>query len=156
MNHSGFGRRLADGAVFLTLMAWMAGAVAMETAEPPKQPKHKVVYQCHRGEPEAYASMLFSVSQMKERYGDDIDIVVVCFGPGIHLLAKKPKRPVPLDLREKLNYLDMYGVHFQACTNTMNALGWGEDDMLDVAKVIPVGADQLMTLQEAGYAYIAW
>lgn len=153
MSQPGFGRRLAVGAVFLTLLVGAQAGIAMDTARPAK---HRVVYQCHRGEPEAYASMLFSVSQMKERYGDDIDIVVVCFGPGIHLLAKEPKRPVPLDLREKLNYLDMYGVQFQACTNTMNALGWEQKDMLDVANIIPVGADQLMTLQEQGYAYIAW
>lgn len=119
-------------------------------------PAHKVVYQCNKGEESDYKSLLFSVSQMKEKYGDDIDIVVVCHGPGIHLLAKKPKRYVPADALEKMGYLDTFGVKFHACGNTMKALGWHDEDMLDFAEVVQIGAEDLMLLQEQGYTYLSW
>ena len=118
-------------------------------------PKHKVVYQCNKGEPHDYKFLLFSVGQMKEKYGDDVDIVVSCFGPGIHLLSKHPKRYVPPELLEQMTYLDTFGVKFHACYNTMKALGWEKEDMLDFATIVPVGAEDLMLLQEQGYQYLA-
>ena len=56
---------------------------------------HRVVYQCSEPGPDAYTRLLFSVTQLKEKHGDNIEIVVTCLGPGIHLLAKKPRRAVP-------------------------------------------------------------
>jgi hypothetical protein len=38
----------------------------------------------------------------------------------------------------------------------MHALGWGPEDMLDLAQVVQIGAEDLMLLQEQGYAYLAW
>jgi intracellular sulfur oxidation DsrE/DsrF family protein len=118
--------------------------------------KYKVVYQCNKGEPSDYKSLLFSVSQLKEKHGDDVDIVVTCLGKGIHLLAKKPKRGVPDTALEQMVYLDTFGVKFHACGNTMNALGWTEEDMHDFVEVVKIGAEDLMLLQHQGYQYLAW
>ncbi len=117
---------------------------------------YKVVYQCNKGEASDYKSLLFSVGQLKEKYGDDVDVVVVCLGKGIHLLAKHPKRPVPESALDTMEYLDAYGVKFHACGNTMHALGWTPEDMHEFVKVVQIGADDLMVLQHQGYAYLAW
>lgn len=118
-------------------------------------PTHKVVYQCNKGGVSDYKFLLFSVSQLKEKYGDDIDIVVSCFGPGLQLLGKNPEREVPSSALEQMNYLDTYGVKFHACGNTMKALGWHQEDLRDFATVVPIGAEDLMLLQEQGYQYLA-
>ncbi len=117
---------------------------------------HKLVYQCNKADPDYWRAILFSVGEMLRKYGDDIQLVVVCIGPGIHILAKKPERPVPKKIRERVSSLAAYGVAFHACGNTMKSLGWSKDDLLDFAQVVPVGADDLMRLQEQGFAYISW
>jgi len=38
----------------------------------------------------------------------------------------------------------------------MEALQWTQDDLLDFVKVVPIGADDLMLLQEKGFSYISW
>ncbi len=118
--------------------------------------RHKVVYQCSEPGPDAYSHLLFSVGELKEKHGDQIDIVVTCLGPGIHLLAKRPRRPVPHGALDKMMYLDLAGVQFHACGNTMNTLGWSPSDMHDFVTVVPIGAEDLMLLQEQGYAYLKW
>jgi uncharacterized protein len=142
--------------VWLLTLASQPALAADESPAAPDGPRYKVAYQCNKGEPEDYKSLLFSVGQLKEKYGDDVDIVVTCLGKGIHLLAKKPKRGVPESALEQMSYLDTFGVKFHACGNTMHALGWTADDMYDFVKVVPIGADDLMRLQHQGYAYLAW
>ena len=117
---------------------------------------NKVVYQFNKAEESYHNAVLFSVGVMLRKYGDNIHIVVVGIGPGIHILAKKPERPVSNEVRERVASLLQYGVEFHACGNTMKALGWSDKDVLDSAKVVEVGAADLMELQQKGYAYISW
>jgi hypothetical protein len=134
---------------------------ASETADAPlkfpgEAPGHRVVYQLNKAEPEYQNAVLFSVGAMLRKYGDDIHIVVVAIGPGIHTLAKNPKREVSEDIKAKIRSLAEYGIEFHACGNTMKSLKWTDADMLPFAKVVEVGASDLMELQEQGYAYISW
>ncbi len=123
---------------------------------PGEEPSHKVVYQFNKGDAEYHQHVLFSVGAMLRKYGDDIHIVITCFGPGIHILAEFPKRPVSKETRQRVDSLAQYGVEFHACGNTMESLGWTQDDLFPFAKVVDVGAGDLMELQEKGYAYVSW
>ena len=143
--------------LLLSLILPLAGTVAAEdAAQAGDQSMHRVVYQCSEPGPDAYTHLLFSVAELKEKHGDNIDIVVTCLGPGIHLLAKRPQREVPEHALDKMQYLDLAGVKFHACGNTMHTLGWTAADMHDFVKVVPIGAEDLMLLQEQGYAYLKW
>lgn len=117
---------------------------------------HSIVYQCNKADPEYLQHILFSAGEMLRKYSDDIEIVIVAFGPGIHLVGKHPLRPIPLELQQRTSSLAQYGVAFHACGNTMTSLGWSESDLLPFATVVPVGADDIMLLQEKGFAYISW
>jgi len=117
---------------------------------------NKVVYQFNKEDETYHNAVLFSVGAMLRKYGDNIHIIVVGIGPGIHILAKNPKRPVSNTVRERVASLLQYGVEFHACGNTMKSLGWTEKDMLESAKIVEVGAADLMELQQQGYAYISW
>jgi len=123
---------------------------------PGDEPAHKVVYQFNKADWAYQESVLFSVGAMLRKYGDNIRIVVVAIGPGIHILAKDPNRAVPPMIKSRVASLAQYGVEFHACGNTMKTQGWGEDDMLPFSTVVEVGAADLMELQEQGYAYINW
>lgn len=120
------------------------------------EPEHKVVYQFNQADPDYMGHVLFSVGALLRKYGDKIHIVVTAIGPGIHILAEDPGRPVPEIIQKRVASLAAYGVSFHACGNTMKSLGWTEDDILDFAEVVEVGADDLMLLQEQGYSYISW
>lgn len=140
---------------------WLALALAVALlagplAQAEETRRHKVVYQCSEPGPDAYSHLLFSVAQLKEKFGNDIDIVVTCLGPGIHLLAKRPRRGVPPGAVEQMMYLDLAGVEFHACGNTMKTLGWTPVDMHDFVTVVPIGAEDLILLQEQGYSYLKW
>ena len=134
----------------------VSDAPSQELRFPGDPADHKVVYQFNKGEEAYQNAVLFSVGAMLRKYGDNIHIVVVGIGPGIHILAKRPKRPVSKEIRERVASLLQYGVEFHACGNTMKSLDWTEKDMLESAKVVEVGAADLMELQEQGYSYISW
>lgn len=144
-------------------MVGLSSAVSQAAAEteaaakfPGDAPKHRVVYQLNKADEEYQTHILFSAGAMLRKYGDDIGIVIVAIGPGIHILAKKPKRPVSDEIKQRVRSLHEYGVSFHACGNTMKTQGWKDEDMLELAKVVEVGASDLMELQEQGYAYISW
>jgi len=148
------GTVLAIGATPRSAAAAPAPAAARMPGDPPE---HHLVYQLNRADPDYIEHILNSVGAMIGRYEDNVALVVVAFGPGIHLLAKRPGRPVPQALRDRArSQARDYGVRFVACGNTMQTLGWTAAALEDFAQVEPVGAATLMELQERGYAYIAW
>lgn len=129
---------------------------ADELRFPDDPPDHKVVYQFNKFDPDYQNHILFSAGAVLRKYGDNVKIVVTCFGPGLHLLAKKPGRPISEEMRQRVSSLEVYGVEFHACGNTMKSLKWTKEDLLPFAKVVEVGAADLIELQEEGYSYISW
>jgi intracellular sulfur oxidation DsrE/DsrF family protein len=119
-------------------------------------PEHFVVYQLNKADSEYHDHIVFSVGAMLRQYGDNIKVAVVAFGPGIHVLLKKPRRVVSQEVHEKIISLHEYGVDFFACGNTLKSLKLDEADVLPLATVVEVGASKLMELQKQGYAYISW
>ncbi len=119
------------------------------------QAAHKLVYQLNKADHDYIESVLFSCGEMLRKYGDDIELVVSAFGAGIHILAKKPGRPISTTHKQRVQSLIEYGVRFQACGNTMKSLHWTEKDVIDKIQIVPVGIDGIMQLQEQGFSYIS-
>ncbi len=116
---------------------------------------HQLVYQCNKIDPDYIEHVLFSCGEMLRKYGDDIELVIAAFGPGLNLLAKQPKRPVSTLHQQRVKSLFEYGVRFQACGNTMISMGWTEKDLIEESVIVPVGVDGIMQLQEQGFSYIS-
>ncbi len=130
---------------------------AEAAAFPGDETTHKVVYQINHAEPEHIEHILNSISAVLSKYVDDVSVAIVAFGPGIHLLATQPQRPIPAILRQRVKGMaDNYGVELVACGNTMKSLNWGREHIIAQAKIEQVGAAALMDYQQRGYAYIAW
>jgi len=157
-----FGKVLAGSGILALAVGSKAQAeqAEVESADdlrfPGDEPDHKVVYQFNKADADYHQSVLFSVGAMIRKYGDNIKVVVTCFGPGLHILAKNPGRPVAEEIRQRVTSLEQYGVEFHACGNTLKSLKWTEKDLYPFAKVVEVGASDLLELQEQGYAYISW
>ena len=118
--------------------------------------EHQIVYQCNKADADYLSHVLFSVGELIRKYGDNVEIVVACFGQGIHLLGDPPARPMSEEIRQRASSLAEYGVAFHACGNTMKSLNWTEKDLLPFARVVPIGVDDIMLLQEQGFAYMSW
>ena len=75
---------------------------------------------------------------------------LVANGAGIYLLvAERSYFP------DRVRSLLEEGVSFRACSNSMEALGVAESDLIDGVEVVPAGVGELTRLQVAeGYAYI--
>lgn len=117
---------------------------------------HQVVYQLNKADTDYIDHILFSVGALLRKYGDDIEIIVTVIGPGIHLLGTHPGRPIKPFHKQRVSSLAAYGVQFHACGNTMKSLGWEEKDLIDEATMVPIGADDIMLLQERGFSYLNW
>lgn len=160
----GMRRRLLGGALASVGVAAVGARTAVAQSEesvddlhfPGDEPEHKVVYQFNRADLGYQDHVIFSVGEMLRKYGDNVKIVVVAFAEGLHILGKHPGREVKEEIRQRVSSLAHYGVEFHACGNTMQSLNWSEEDLVDFAKVVQVGAADLMELQEQGYAYISW
>lgn len=116
--------------------------------------QHRLVYQCNRADHDYIEHILFSCGEMLRKYGDDIELVVAAFGPGLNLLGRRPKRSISPVHQQRVSSLADYGVRFQACGNTMKSMNWLEKDLLDQAQIVPIGVDGIMQLQEQGFSYI--
>lgn len=158
-------RRLVTGMGVASVAGIAVATIKLANAEegsavdlpfPGEDAAHKVVYQFNKGDAEYQQHVLFSVGAVLRNYGDNVKIVVTCIGPGIHILAKKPKRPVAKEIRERVSSLNAYGIEFHACGNTLNSLKWTAEDLVPFAKIVEVGAVDLIELQEKGFSYISW
>lgn len=145
-------------ATAVAAQAGVAAKVAPKEARlPGDPPEHHIVYQLNVADAATIEHILVSVGALIGKYEDNVAVVVVAFGPGIHLLARKPQRPVPEALRTRAaSQARDYGVRFVACGNTMKSLNWTAADMQPFVQVEQVGAAVIMELQEQGYAYLAW
>lgn len=115
---------------------------------------HQLVYQCNRADHAYIDHILFSCGEMLRKYGDDIEIVIAAFGPGLNLLAIHPKRAISPLHQQRVKSLAEYGVRFQACGNTMKSMNWLDKDIMEIAEIVPIGVDGIMLLQEKGFSYI--
>ena len=147
---------VSGGALAIGSKAMAAEEPEVELRFPGDEPDNKVVYQFNKADADYHKAVLFSVGAMVRKYGDNIKIVVVGIGPGLHIMAKKPKRPVSDEIKQRVSSLEQYGVEFHACGNTMKSLGWEMEDMVPFAKYVEVGAADLMELQAEGFSYISW
>ncbi len=150
------GTLVAGGGLAAAAAVRQAGAAVDDLQFPGEGAAHKIAFQFNKADLGYQDHVIFSVGEMLRKYGDNINIVVVAFAEGIHILAKRPLREVKQEISERVSSLAQYGVEFHACRNTMNSLGWTDKDMLPFAKIVDVGAADLMELQEKRYAYISW
>ena len=114
--------------------------------------KLKVVY--HVSEAEKVPFVLNNIRNHIKGVGgaDNVEIVVVAHGPGLKPFhAGKSKEKVSSMVDE----LQLQGVEFNACGNTMNAMKFELSDLLpDFVRRDEGGVVRLAELQSKGYMYL--
>ena len=157
-NHSRrrfLGGLVAAGAASAVAVAAQGQGMGMGMMGPSK---NKVVFQLNQSAPAYILDILHSAAVVLGHYNNDVDIVIDCFGPGIWLLVKAERNHQHYEkfIREQVSSLHMYGVTFAACEQTMKTIKVTNADLISEATPVFSGAVELITLQQKGYAYIAW
>lgn len=120
---------------------------------------HRVAIQVNQNDPQVMNLALNNASNVIEYYRarkEDVDIDIVTYGPGLHML-RADTSPVQ-DRLKRLKELAFPGkIRFSACDNTRKNMEKAEGREISVvpdATIVPSGVVQLMELQEQGWSYV--
>jgi len=143
-------RRLAT--IALLSIAFAATAVA---ADKP----HRIAIQVDQNDPQVMNLALNNATNVIEYYrakNEDVDIDIVTYGPGLHML-RSDTSPVQ-DRIKRLKDMTFPGkIQFSACNNTKQGMEKAEGKAISVlpdATIVPSGVVRLMELQEQGWSYV--
>ena len=118
---------------------------------------HRLAVQVDVNDPATMNLVLNNVSNTVQHYseiGQKVEIEVVAFGPGLHMLREDTS---PVKARIKSMSEAMPNVTFAACGNTrenMTRVEAKDIPIISQAKVVEAGVVRLMELQERGWSYL--
>jgi len=87
---------------------------------------------------------------------EDVDIEIVVYGPGLHML-RADTSPVQDRLKSLKEMVFPGKIQFSACNNTKQSMEKTEGHAISIvpeATVVPSGVVRLMELQEQGFSYV--
>ena len=144
-------RRFTTTAFLLFAFASSALAADVKT--------HRLAIQVNQNDPQVMNLALNNASNVIEYYRarkEDVDIDIVAYGPGLHML-RADTSPVQ-DRLKRLKEAAFPGkVQFSACNNTRQNMEKAEGREITIvpdATIVPSGVVQLMELQEQGWSYV--
>ena len=120
---------------------------------------HRIVFQVDQNDPAVMNLVLNNVDNVMEYYhdkGEQVQIEVVAYGPGLHML-RADTSPVKDRLKRLKQDSFPSNVAFSACGNTMAGMEKKEGHpiaLVPEASVVPAGVVRITELQEAGWSYI--
>ena len=144
-------RRLATAA--LLSIAFATSALAADTKP------HRVAIQVNQNDPQVMNLALNNASNVLEYYrakNQDVEIDIVAYGPGLHML-RVDTSPVQDRLKRLKEMAFPNKIQFSACNNTRQGMEKAEGHAISVipdATIVPSGVVQLMELQEQGWSYV--
>jgi intracellular sulfur oxidation DsrE/DsrF family protein len=136
----------------LALMAFASVAFA-------EGKSHRVTMQVDQNDPQVMNLTLNNVNAVIEYYrakNEDVDIDVVAYGPGLHML-RADTSPVQDRIKHFKDMAFPGKIQFSACNNTKQSMEKAEGHAISVlpeASVVPSGVVHLMELQEQGWSYV--
>ena len=120
---------------------------------------HRVSIQVDQNDPQVMNLALNNATNVIEYFrgkNEDVDVDIVTYGPGLHML-RDDTSPVK-DRIKRLKELAFPGkIQFSACNNTKQGMEKAEGHAISVlsdATIVPSGVVRLMELQEQGWSYV--
>jgi uncharacterized protein len=118
---------------------------------------HRLVLQVNSNEPATMTLALNNATNVEQYYkerGEKIEIEIVTFGPGLHMLRDDTS---PVKDRIKAIADKSTAISFKACGNTQENMGKAENKAIPLvaqATLVKSGVVRLMELQEQGWTYV--
>jgi intracellular sulfur oxidation DsrE/DsrF family protein len=118
---------------------------------------HRLALQVNSNDPAAMNLALNNASNVAQYYqetGEPVEIEIVAYGPGLHMLRDdtSPVKPRLKSISESIPTIS-----FKACGNTQQNMQKAEEKdvpLVAQATVVKSGVVRLMELQEQGWSYI--
>jgi intracellular sulfur oxidation DsrE/DsrF family protein len=138
-----------------TAMGQGRGAATPTPASNPKT--HRLVLQVNSNDPATMNLALNNASNVEQTYrelGEKVEIEIVAFGPGLHMLRDDTS---PVKERLKAMASKSAAISFKACDNTRENMGKAEAKAIPLvaeATSVKSGVVRLMELQEQGWTYV--
>jgi intracellular sulfur oxidation DsrE/DsrF family protein len=120
---------------------------------------HHLMIQVDQNDPAVMNLALNNATNVIDYYrakGEDVDVDVVTYGPGLHML-RADTSPVKDRIKSLKDYAFPSKIQFSACNNTKENMEKKEGQAISVlpeAVLVPSGVVRLMELQERGWSYI--
>jgi intracellular sulfur oxidation DsrE/DsrF family protein len=142
----------------LATIALMSIAFASVSAAADRK-THHIAIQIDQNDPQVMNMVLNNATNVIEYYRakkQDVDLDIVAYGPGLHML-RADTSPVQ-DRLKRLKEMSFPGkLQFSACNNTKQGMEKTEGHAISIladATIVPSGVVHLMELQEKGWSYI--
>ncbi len=114
-----------------------------------KQNKHRIVMQLTSNDKAVHKSLTKQLNNLKNGWGDTVEIVVVCHGPGIDFLSSEKT-----GYREEIYALKKRGIVFVVCENSLLEREVPKEAILPDMNYVKMGIGEIVTKQEQGWTYI--
>src|ERR1700682_1095735 len=144
----------AIASVALIAAALAEKSKAIGSAEP-----HRLAIQVDQNDAAVMNLALNNATNVIEYYrakGEDVDVDVVTYGPGLHML-RADTSPVQDRIKSLKDAAFPSKIQFSACNVTKEGMEKKEGHPIEVlpgAVVVPSGVVRLMELQEKGWSYV--
>jgi intracellular sulfur oxidation DsrE/DsrF family protein len=141
------------------LLALAVGFLAFNSAHADSAKPHRIVIQVDQNDPDVMNLALNNAKNVLEAYrakNEDIEIEVVAYGPGLHML-RDDTSPVKDRIKELSEASFPSKILFSACNNTKQGMEKREGHPITIipqATMVPSGVVRIMELEEQGYSYV--
>jgi intracellular sulfur oxidation DsrE/DsrF family protein len=120
---------------------------------------HRIAIQIDQNDPQIMNMVLNNATNVIEYYRDkneDVDLDIVAYGPGLHML-RADTSPVQDRIKRLKDMVFPGKIQFSACNNTKQGMEKAEGHAISIlpeASIVPSGVVHLMELQEQGWTYV--
>jgi intracellular sulfur oxidation DsrE/DsrF family protein len=120
---------------------------------------HRITIQIDQNDPQVMNLVLNNATNVIEYYRDkneDVDLDIVAYGPGLHML-RADTSPVQDRIKRLKDMVFPGKIQFSACNNTKQGMEKAEGHAISIlpeASIVPSGVVHLMELQEQGWSYV--
>ncbi len=138
-------RSLLTGLISATFLV----AAHAQSTVPASQKQQKIAIQMSDNDPAKWNLALNNAKNVQDELGAaNVEIEIVAFGPGIHMLK--------LDsvVNSRIGEASKAGIKVLACENTLRNLKVSKDDIAPSVGYVPAGVVHLMRRQMEGWAYL--
>jgi intracellular sulfur oxidation DsrE/DsrF family protein len=132
-------------------------ALALMTSPSVTKKEHRLILQVNSNDSAAMNLALNNATNVTQYYkgvGEKVEVEVITFGPGLHML-RNDTSPVRARIEEMA--LSTPEVSFKACGNTQERMQKAENKEIPIvpqAQVVKSGVVRVMELQEQGWTYV--
>jgi intracellular sulfur oxidation DsrE/DsrF family protein len=114
-----------------------------------QNPEHKIVFQLTSEDPKLHKGLIKQLNNLKDGWGETVEMEVVCHGPGINFLVVGVS-----EYQKEIVELSAKGIHFIACENTLIEKKIDKSAIIPHLEFVKMGIGEIVIKQEKGWSYI--